>query len=402
MSNFSILYRYELKKLLQKKILWISLGICALAAAFSLLFPMIGHYYVDGMLIDTNYNYHKTDQSYRRDLSGRIIDQMLLEDTLEAYRHVPMDVDPYSLTEEYQTFARPYSEIFNLIRTWTQLDTVSAVHWAPDESAFYEAMKHRIDDSLRYNNLTDRETLYWQQQMNDLQTPFVYQYHDGYMNILEVYLTVGVMMILFIAITLSTAFPDEHTRRTDQLILCTEKGRNHIYWVKLSAGLTVGVIGALLMTALTWILSLSIYGAEGFDTIIQLFYTSYAGNLTIGQACLIAYSCLLVTALLISVLTMFLSELLHSGIASLAIITGLLLASSLIQLPPEYRVLGQLWDYFPTSFLAMWNTFDCRLIDVFGTLFTSYQIVPLVYLAVALLLAVLGKQIYARYQVTGR
>ena len=43
MSNFSILYRYELKKLLQKKILWISLGICALAAAFSLLFPMIGH-----------------------------------------------------------------------------------------------------------------------------------------------------------------------------------------------------------------------------------------------------------------------------------------------------------------------------------------------------------------------
>lgn len=402
MSNFGILYRYELKKLLQKKILWIALFICVLATAFSLLFPMIGHYYVNGTLIDSNYNYYKTDQTYRKDLSGKIIDQTLLEETLEAYRHVPMDIDKYSLTEEYQTYARPYSEIFNLIRTWTQLDTVSAAHWTPNEAAFYEAMKHRMSNSWGYNNLTDGELLYWQQKLNNLQTPFIYQYHDGYMNILEVYLTVGVMTILFIAIALSTAFPDEHIRRTDQLILCTQKGRTHIYWVKLSAGLTVGFLGALLMTVLTWALSLSVYGSEGFGAVIQLFYNSYAGNLTIGQACLIAYGCLLVTALLMSVLTMFLSELLHSPIASLSIVTALLLASSLIQIPVEYRILGQLWDYFPTSFLAMWNTFDCRLIQVFGRYFTSYQLVPLMYLAAAFALAMLGKQVYLRYQVSGR
>lgn len=402
MSNFGILYRYELKKLLQKKILWITLFICVLAIAFSLLFPLMGNYYVDGVPVDSNYNSYLTDQGYRKDLSGRAIDQALLEETIDAYSHVPMETVPYSLTEEYQTYARPYSEIFNLIRAWTQLDAVSAARWEANEEDLYSSMKNRILTTWQYSNLTDEEISYWQSKANHLPTPFIYQYHDGYMNILEVFLTMGFTTILFIAVALSTAFPDEHTRRTDQLILCTVKGRTHIYWVKLLAGITVGFAGALLMTALTWILSLSIYGAEGFDATVQLFYTTYAGNLTIGQACLIAYGCLLVTALLMSVFVMFLSELLHSGIAALSIITGLLLASSLIQVPTEYRLPGQLWDYFPTSFLAMWNTFDCRLIEILGRYFTSYQIVPLVYLTAALLLAVLGKQIYARYQVFGR
>lgn len=402
MRNYGILYRYELKKLLQKKILWITLFICMLAIAFSLLFPLMGNYYVDGVLIDSNYNVYLTDQGYRKALSGKTIDQVLLEETIDAYSHVPMTTVPYSITEEYQTYAHPYSEIFNLIRTWTQLDAVSAAQWKADEEELYSSMENRMLTTWQYNHLTEAEISYWQNKANHLPIPFVYQYHEGYLNILEVFLTIGFTMILFIAVALSTAFPDEHIRRTDQLILCTVKGRTQIYWIKLLAGTTVGFAGALLMTVLTWILSLSIYGAEGFDATVQLFYTTYAGDLTIGQTCLIAYGCLLVTALLMSVFVMFLSELLHNGIAALSIITGLLLASSLIQVPSEYRLLGQLWDYFPTSFLAMWNTFDCRLIKVFGTLFTSYQIVPFVYLTITFLLAVLGKQIYARYQVSGR
>ena len=94
MNNFGILYRYELKKLSQKKILWISLGICLLVIAFSLLFPLARNYYIDGTLIDSNYNIYLTDQAYRKDLSGRAIDQTLLEETYESYSHVPLDVTP--------------------------------------------------------------------------------------------------------------------------------------------------------------------------------------------------------------------------------------------------------------------------------------------------------------------
>jgi ABC-type transport system involved in multi-copper enzyme maturation permease subunit len=376
--------------------------VCCLAILFSLLFPLVGDYYVDKVFIDTNYNMHITDQGYRKALDGRPIDQTLLEETIAAYRRVPMDISPYSLTEEYQTYARPYSEIFNLVRVWTGLDPASAAQWEPNEDALYTAMEQTMHTHWDNNYLTDSEIAYWEKQLNSLQTPFVYQYHDGYMTILEVFLTVGFMMLLYTAIALANVFPDEHTRRTDQLVLSSPMGRKRIYWVKLAAGITVGVMGALLMTLLTWSISLYIYGAEGYDAPIQLFYSTYAGNLTLGQACLIAYGCLMVTAMLTSVLVMFLSELLHSGIAALSVTTAMIVASALVQVPPQYRLLGQLWDYLPTSFLAMWNVFDHRLISLLGIHFTSYEIVPLIYIVLGIILSLLGNRLYIRYQVSGR
>ena len=164
----------------------------------------------------------------------------------------------------------------------------------------------------------------------------------------------------------------------------------------------MGLAGALLMTALTWGLSMCVYGTEGFDAAIQIFYTNYAGNITIGEACLIAYGCILVTAVLMGIFVMFLSELFGSSIAAMSITTGMIIAGMLVQVPPEYRILGQIWDYLPTSFLSMWNTFDVRLISVFGTQFTSYQIVPLFYIVAAALLAFVGNRIYCRRQISGR
>ena len=158
------------------------------------------------------------------------------------------------------------------------------------------------------------------------------------------------------------------------------------------------------MTALTWVLCLCLYGSQGFDTAIQISFshTNYADNITIGQACLIAYGCLLATAILISVFVMFLSELFHSSIAAISIPSAMLLAGMLVQPPSEYRILGQIWDYLPTCFLTMWNTFDLRLVSLFGTQFTSYQIVPLVYIGAAALLAWLGSRIYCRRQISER
>jgi ABC-type transport system involved in multi-copper enzyme maturation permease subunit len=306
------------------------------------------------------------------------------------------------LTEEYQTYARPYSEIFNLIRAWTGMNKTTAVQWVPDEDALYTAMMGQFEASAANNRLTEKEIAYWRGKAETLTTPIVYQFQEAYRIILENFLTAGFLMLLFAAIALSSSFPDEHTYRTDQLVLCTANGKRRLYWVKLSAGITVGFAGALLMTALTWILSLCIYGSEGFHAAIQIFFIGYAGNITIGQACLIAYGCLLAASLLISVFVMFLSELFHSSIAAISITTAMILAGMLVQIPEEYRILGQIWDYLPTCFLSMWNTFDVRLVTLFGIQFTSYQIVPVFYIIVGALLAFLGSRIYCRRQISGR
>lgn len=401
MNNLFTMYGYELKKLVQKKLLWVSLLVCMAAIAFSILFPLMGSYSVNGTYVGTNYEEHLINQEYRKALSGKSIDQALLEETIAAYKDLPIDTN-YVLTEEYQTYARPYSDIFNLIRSWTGMDKGTAQQWSPDEAALYAAMRERFEESAVKNYLTEAEISYWQSHADSLETPVVYQFHEGYGCILETFLTVGFMMLIYVAITLSSSFPDEHTHRTDQLVLCTSNGKKRLYWVKLLSGITVGCVGALLMALLTWVLSLRVYGSEGFDAAIQLFYTGYAGNITIGQACLVAYGCLIVTAIFISVFVMLLSELFSSSIAAMSVTTGMILAGMIIQIPAQYRILGQLWDYLPTCFLSMWNTFDSRLISMFGMHFTSYQIVPLIYVVVASLLAFLGSRIYCRRQISGR
>ena len=401
MNNLFTLYGYELKKLVQKKLLWVSLLVCMAAIAFSILLPLLGTYYANGAAISTNYEQHLIDQAYRKALSGKPIDQSLLEETIAAYKDLPIETN-YVLTEEYQTYARPYSEIFNLIRAWTGMDKGTAVQWVPDEAALYAAMMGRFEESAVNNRLTEEEVAYWLGKADNLTPPIVYQFHEAYRIILENFLIVGFMMLLFAAIVLSSSFPDEHTHRTDQLVQCTANGKKRLYWVKLFAGITVGFVGALLMTALTWGLCLCIYGSEGFNMAIQIFYNDYAGDITIGQACLIAYGCLLVTSLLISIFVMFLSELFHSSIAAISITAAMILAGALVQPPAEYRILGQIWDYLPTCFLAMWNTFDLRLVSLFGTHFTSYQIVPTIYIVAATLLAWLGSRICCHRQISGR
>ena len=99
MNNLFTLYGYELKKLMQKKLLWVSLLVCMAAIAFSILFPLFGTYSVNGVSISTNYEQHLIDQAYRKALSGKPIDQSLLEETIAAYKDLPIETN-YVLTED--------------------------------------------------------------------------------------------------------------------------------------------------------------------------------------------------------------------------------------------------------------------------------------------------------------
>lgn len=215
-------------------------------------------------------------------------------------------------------------------------------------------------------------------------------------------MTVGVLMLLFVAICLSSIFSDEHTRRTDQLILSSATGKNTAYWAKILSGLTVSVAGSTLMALTTMGLCLSIFGAEGFQTSIQLYFYTYSYPLTMGQACLIAYGMLIITSGLAGVFVMVLSELLHSGIATLAISTGFVILGGMVTIPTQYRIVAQIWDWSPMAYLSTWNVFDSRTLTLFGHCFISWQVVPVIYILLSVVLAVGGKYIYRRYQISGR
>ena len=173
--------------------------------------------------------------------------------------------------------------------------------------------------------------------------------------------TIGVLTLLFVAVSLSGIFAEEHTRRTDQLILTGAKGKSTAYYAKILAGISFAALGTLVMETLTVILALSLYGAGGSEAAFQLAYAGYSYPLTVGQACLIEYGIILVTAVTGGVFVMVLSEVMHNSLATLAVCSGWIIAGMMIHIPEQSRVLCQIWNWQPSNFPAVQNIFATPL-----------------------------------------
>ena len=209
-------------------------------------------------------------------------------------------------------------------------------------------------------------------------------------------------MLLLIAICLSGVFSEEHTRKIDQIILCSPLGKTWSYWAKITAGISFSVISTILLSLFTFIMAICLHGANGFNAAFQLIYIRSSAPITCGQAVLIAYGSMIFAAIVTSIFVMILSELLHSNIAALAVSTALLIISMIVDVPEQYRVLAQIWNWLPWCFLAPWNVFGGYTVSILGYYFTSWQVVPLIYLAASIEIAAGGKPLYHRFQIWGR
>ncbi len=373
MDNFLTLYSYEFKKILNRKIVWISLALCMGIVVLTSCAGLLGSYYLNGEFVDTNYNMYLTDKEHSAALNGRKIDQNLLEETISAYRKVPTNVEPYSLTEEYQQYARPYSAIFNFIVGTTPMQASDVrFTWQPSEHDLYVQRQSFLTALMEEKYLSDGEIQFWQNQEEHISTPFVYEEHEGYETLLSTFQTVGLFVLTLISISLSGMFFDEHTRKTDQIILCCTFGKTKLYWAKIIARISFSAISTIIMSCVAFLTTFCLYGAEGFDTAFQLIYTRNSDPITCGQAILIAYGCMVFAAVVVSVFVMVLSELLHSNIAVLSISTGMLFLAMILNIPEQHRVLAQIYDWLPWCFLAPWNVFNQYTISLFGHYFTPW------------------------------
>ncbi len=403
MEYLSTLYRYEIKKITGKKIFWITLFLSLLVVAAIPLLPLTGKSYVDGEVTDTHYHMFRVDQAHERALSGRAIDQALLSETVSAYEKIPDPEGRYTLTEEYQVCARPYAAVFQLISRWFDqpfLKDILALEVT--EKSFYEARLAFLEEEWQGQFLTEQEKAFWLQKEAEISTPYLYYYHEGYTMLLKSFNTLCVLIPLFAAICLPGVFAEEHTRRTDQLILSGAKGRTTVYLAKISAGVTISLASCALMVLASAILALGIYGTDGFTMQLQATPYPFSHPLTIGAACLIMCGISLILSVFIGIFVMVLSECLHSGIAAMSVTVALILIALLCKVPAQHRVLSQLFCWLPFSFLNIRNVFDLRTLPVFGHCLLSWQIVPVLYLLSCALLAAAGRRVYQRYQVTGR
>lgn len=364
--------------------------------------PLLGDYYVDGQYISNNYEMFQTDMAYQKALNDRQIDDALLQEMQEAYAKVPLDKERYSLTEEYQTYARPYSAIYHTVRSLTGLTGTAVLTELDNVKDIYQMRMEDLERDWETLLLSEKEKTFWKEQESQIEFPMTFQYAEGYNILMSSAYTIGLLCIFIVSVCLANIFPEEHVRKIDQLILSSKYGRKHIFISKYLAGIVVAGVISLILILFSFGITFLIYGIEGFDASFQLVYAPSSCHITVGQAVLILYSMILLASIFEGAFVMMLSEVLHSSVGTLSVAIGIIILTMMISVSEEYRLLAQMWNFLPSNVVAVWGTFSRYLFDVFGNLYQTWQVVPVVYLLIGVGAACVTKVSFVKYQVNGR
>ena len=210
------------------------------------------------------------------------------------------------------------------------------------------------------------------------------------------------MSVFVVMLCLAGMFPEEHSQRTDQMLLCCKHGKRMLYSVKMIAGISFAVAISVGSSALAIGSAYLLYGTQGWDAPFYMYLSEYIYPITMGESVLIAYAMALAACVITAVVTMVLSELVHSSLATVSITTAVVVAGMFFNIPGKYRVAAQLWDCLPSRFAMNYKIFNTRMVPVFGGYLQAWQAVPALYLLLGIVFVWIGRLAYDRYQVSGR
>lgn len=448
MYNLGTLIKYEYKKLFQRKAVWIlTFTLMALAALSVILPPFTSAVSSNTGASYTAYDSCKTQRELASDLSGRSIDSKMLKEmnavllldynaSLPAEERKPVsgeiisalpddlrlrlsgkteNIQPEDLTASPAS-AVPYSVKYDDIDYF--VDDCGAAYLAEKNNSEQTGMIYlytcSTDDlyQLRRDTnekiwdifyLSDQEKTYLSKQEAKLSTPFTYQYCSIYKSILSCTVIAVVMISFLTVVCIPPVSADEHSRRTDQIILCTRLGKRTAFFAKLFTAVTFSVCAVLLIYASIALPSFFMYGTEGFSAQIQAALPGCTWDLSVGQASCILIGICAAAAVLLSCTALFLAECFKTSIPVMGILIGFLLISSFLNIPEQFRILSQIWSYCPAKLISVSGSMlDPRLIPFFGTYLASYQAGPFIYLILALLFSFGGFFVWKRWQAGGR
>ncbi len=416
MSNFGSLYTYELKKICKRRVVCVTLGI--------MMFMLVLMYLV-GPMTETwimfdgekeirmkGYEYALYEKEKAQKLTGLKIDDAMLEEVKEAYRGVYKEILDDSLSvnmlakevadeEQKASILKrlQYDQIYLFVSCVT--GNYNSIHNMAEE-ALYQIREKQYQEHETALRLSEKEKAYWAEQDNMIEKPFTYGYVGGWDKILDEMMMLNFMLILTIGICLANVFSEEHSRKTDQVILCSKHGRNVLQYAKLVAGATFGFGCGIIFLGFMMTCTLGIYGTEGLDVVFQIAFPNCARNMTMGQMVLVRSIIFLASSILYSVMVMSLSEILKNGVVVMGIMLGALYFTLLFNVPYGYRVFSQLYNLIPIRLLSGENAADYRLTQIGNLFFTNYQSGLILYLFICIVLIVIVNKFYRRYQVSGR
>lgn len=206
------LYRFELKKMLHQKVLWV--------AVLLMTVVLLGTGLADVIV-------GKAERSMgSRQFSGREIDDSLLKEVQEAENQ-----DAYIVFCNFITFCMENAE-----------------HGLVDAEQVYTARKEANERYMDESYLSEAEKEYWREKESEIKKPFTYYFEEGYAGIYTSVYVANFMLLILTAIAVCGIFADEKLSGTDQIIFSSVQ-KEKLFAAKILAGLSMGILLALYLFA---------------------------------------------------------------------------------------------------------------------------------------------------------
>ena len=383
MNNFWNLVGFEYKKIFMKKSVWFAIILSVITVVWSCFGLVLGQEYIDGKPVRSGYEGMLMDREFGRALSGRAIDGKLIMEASKAYQMLPTNEPRYSITKEYQKYARPYSDIYGFVRTIYNKTIVSSfghveLQNITEEQAasLYDIRKEKIKETTLSYELNERS----KEKINTLdkkvKKPIIYEYMAGYDRYFSLLYTSGLIAAFLIAICIAPIFAGEY-KGADQLILSSKNGKKSLIQAKIFAGATIAVFFTILLCLITYFACMFIYGFDGANGALQLKVPLSTLPLKVGEVAILFSICVLFACIFFSVITMLFSAKLRSSFGVIIVMSLILIVPMFVSVPVYFVTIYRMSMLLPSNMMEFWNIISPMFYEIFGLSIEPYIFMPI-------------------------
>ena len=398
--------RYEIKKVFSKTKNRITIMVLlVILIATSILTINRVEYVDESGNQSTGISAAKNLRQAKNEWSGYLTEDVF-QNILEENRNINNEISSDSIEEENRRFAKKQGistirEVTNhAFSEYRDYNDFAIDNISDDEArTVYErrisTLKEYLDSGEE--TFTEKEKSFLIQQYENLDTPFYYEYMDGWSALLQNISTFILILALVIGFFVSGIFSDEFQTKADSIFFSTRLGRNKGVLSKIGAGFTIVSVFYAVFVFLYMFIVLLVLGADGANCPIQLDLWRSAYNVTFLQAYLLIVAGGYIGTLFASMLAMLASALTRSTptaiIVPFIILCAFPFLSRIITLPG-------LCSFFPDQLLEIYlDIKEAGLVTLGGKVTTVATVIVPVYAVICLILLPILYKVYKKTEI---
>lgn len=382
MKNLGTLYWYELKKLLKRKLNWVVIllitGICIIGVVQA---GNSGGFWIEDTdeqgnpvtSLISGREIRTAKLNAMGTLNGQVMDDGFFQRMMEQ---VPEFNNPYEMLKYFYHVDSTYLNVHTMVEGLiTDRETFTA-------EKFYATQREQLQTYLEANELSQAEKEYWTEQIEQIETPYVYRHPwPGASELVDYFSVLRVVLPVVAAVCLCMIFSQDCQTKADAIVFATRKSRAPLYLAKVLAGLTGAVLTAAVVIGGTVVAHLAVWGVRGFEASVQFYDTLCPRPITVGQMLLPMLLILILYTVICGAFTMLISAFTRNPISALAISVVLAVLLNLWH-PPAHG-----WTcYLPEKLAGWYGPVNPHLVKFLGPLLDNFQFGSLLYTAIAVLL----------------